>query len=115
MPFVAILLPALALAAHSAPFPIQDGDADRDVVCYAYEASEAAAARDAGKTDELNQRLQWTMFFRGVASVRFPGGAFVGERARAIKDLGLALQNDGKDLVEAECQARMRVAMNTGG
>lgn len=97
---------------HSTP-AFQD-DADHDVLCYAFNASEAANARNAGDTENFNQRMQWTMFFRGVSAERYKGAAFNARRDEAIKALGTYLANDGKDLLDSECKARMRVAMNTG-
>jgi hypothetical protein len=114
MSYLAFLLLAAA-PAYSTPFVPAQADADRDLLCYAYNASEAANARSAGDTEKFNTLLPRAMFFRGVGAERYKDGAtFTAKRAEAIKALGLYLAN-GKDLLDAECQARMRVAMNTGG
>jgi hypothetical protein len=119
MSYLAFLLLAAAPApVHSTPAPLAraQADYDHDMLCYAYNASEAADARKAGDNDKFNTMLPRAMFFRGVTAERFPQGAtFVAKRTEAITALSTYVANGGKDLLDAECQARMRVAMNTGG
>ncbi len=104
------MMPA-ALPAHSAPSRLAE-DADRDVVCYAYKASEASAAKEAGDSDKFATLLSQSMFFRGISAERYKTAAEFGARRDAgIADLALALKYDGKSLLEAECNARMRVAL----
>ncbi len=114
-----IVLGFLLLAAaplHSTPALLAEDDADRDVLCYAYNANEAGNARNAGDMDKFNTLLPRAMFFRGVAAERFQNGAtFNAKRTEAIAALAVYVNNNSKDLLDSECQARMRVAMNTGG
>ncbi|MBX3566216.1 MAG: hypothetical protein KF730_16775 [Sphingomonas sp.] len=109
------ILALLLTATSTPPFPAAE-DADRDVLCYAYEASEAGAAKKAGDTDKFAIAYGFSMFFRGVAAERYQDGkTYEAKQAEAIKELSLALTNGGKDLVDSECKALMRVALNTGG
>jgi hypothetical protein len=113
MLYLAALLLAGSAPAHSAP-ALQD-DYDHDMLCYAYNASEASNARDAGDTAKFNMLVPRAMFFRGMVAERFKdAAAFDARRTEAIRALSSYPAN-GKDLLESECQARMRVAMNSGG
>jgi hypothetical protein len=110
-----MLLLALVLSATSTPSLPAPEDADRDVLCYANNASEAADARTAGDTDKFTKLLSHAMFFRGIGAERYQDGkVYAAKQSEAIEALSIYIKNDGRALLDSECDARMRVAMNTG-